>query len=29
VGFSNVSHFALAFRQEHGCRPSEFPGQDS
>ena len=24
VGFNNVSHFALAFRQEHGCRPSDY-----
>jgi AraC-like DNA-binding protein len=24
VGFNNISHFALAFRQEHGSRPSDY-----
>jgi DNA-binding response OmpR family regulator len=27
VGFNNLSHFARAFRQEHGVRPSEYAAE--
>jgi DNA-binding response OmpR family regulator len=29
VGFNNVSHFAVAFRQQHGCRPSDYAASQS